>query len=96
MGKDLKSVDDIMANPQLLAGKSSAEVESMIGKTPGWRVERLAKGGHKGQGWVLRQYDDRGNKTGPHIRWHPGGGHHGPDPYWRVIGPHGDVAGRIK
>ena len=52
---------------------------------PGWRVETLARGSHKGQGLVLRQYTDAGNPTGTMIRWHPGGGHHGPDPYWRVI-----------
>ena len=27
--------------------------------------------------------------TGKYIQWHPGGGHHGPDPYWKVSSPQG-------
>ena len=96
VGKYLESVDDVMTNPRLLVGKSPAQVESMIGRTPGWQVETLGKGSRQGQGWVLRQYNDAGNPTGPQIRWHPGGGHHGPDPYWRVVGPNGDLGGIIR
>lgn len=60
-------------------------------------LRRVAgRGAHKGQGWVLRQYNDRGQPTGPHLRWHPGGGHHGDEPYWRVVGEHGDVGGVIR
>ena len=37
-------------------------------------------------GLVLREYvQDR--PTGRSLRWHPGGGHHGPEPYWRVTSP---------
>jgi hypothetical protein len=39
----------------------------------------------QGQGWLLREYTPARHPTGRTIRWHPGGGHHGPDPYWRVI-----------
>jgi hypothetical protein len=84
VGAELGSVNDVMANPELLGGKSPAQVEAVIGRTPGWRVERLGSGEHAGQGWLLREYNDRGNPTGRMIRWHPGGGHHGQDPYWRV------------
>jgi hypothetical protein len=96
VGKYLESIDDVMANPKLLAGKTPAQVEATIGQSPGWRVETLGKGSHAGQGWVLRQYNEVGHPTGPQIRWHPGGGHHGPDPYWRVVGPNGDLGGVIQ
>jgi len=94
--KSINSIDDVLANPQLLRGKTPAEVEPILKDTPGWRVERLGQGGHKGPGWVLRQYNERGNPTGPQLRYHPGGGHHGPDPYWRVVGPNGDLGGIIR
>jgi hypothetical protein len=84
VGKYLNSIDDVLVNPQLLAGKTPAEVQAIVGKTPGWSVERLGKGAHKGQGWVLREFNDTGMPTGRMLRWHPGGGHHGPSPYWRV------------
>ncbi len=76
--------DAILANPSTLAGMGPAQVEAAIGGSAGWRIEALARGQHAGQGWVLRQYAEAGNPTGSLIRWHPGGGRHGPDPYWRV------------
>jgi hypothetical protein len=91
-----KSVDEVLQDPSVLAGKSPAEVEAAIGKTPGWRVETLGKGSHQGQGWVLRQYTENGDPTGRMIRWHPGGGHHGPDPYWRVTGGPDGKSGIIR
>jgi len=85
-----KSVEEIIENPNVLAGKTPAEIEGAISKTPGWKVERLGKGSHEGTGWVFREYTERGDPTGRMIRWHPGGGHHGPAPYWRVTGgPYG-------
>jgi hypothetical protein len=71
-------------------------VEGLLGDSPGWRVATLGRGSHQGQGWVLREYDDAGNPTGRVIRWHPGGGQHGPDPYWRVSSPTGGKSGIIK
>ena len=96
VGSVLESVDDVMANPNLLKGKSPLQVEGILGKTPGWKVETLGQGSQKGNGWVLRQYNAKGNPTGPQLRWHPGGGHHGPTPYWRVVGPNGDLGGIIR
>jgi hypothetical protein len=49
------AVEDFLKNPDLLKGKSPAEIEALLGKTPGWRIETLGKGGHAGQGWVLRR-----------------------------------------
>lgn len=85
-----------MASPNLLKGKSPLQVEGILGKTPGWRIKTLGQGSQKGNGWVLRQYNAKGNPTGPQLRWHPGGGHHGPTPYWRVVGPNGDLGGIIR
>jgi RHS repeat-associated protein len=96
VGQALRSVDDVMANPSLLRGMTPAEVEPILGRTPGWRIEALGRGSHAGQGWVLRQYTEQGNPTGLQLRWHPGGGHHGPEPYWRVVGPNGDLGGIIR
>ncbi len=84
-GQSSITVDEILRNPEVLAGKSKWEVEEALGELPpGWRVEQLGQGSHEGQGWVLRQYTAEGNPTGRMIRWHPGGGHHGPGAYWRV------------
>lgn len=95
-GAAVTSVEDLLSNPQLLSGKTPAEVEGLVGDSPGWRVETLGRGSHEGQGWVLREYDDAGNPTGRVIRWHPGGGQHGPDPYWRVSSPSGGKSGIIN
>lgn len=92
----ISSIDDIMSDPHLLSGKTPSEVEQAIGNTPGWRAESLGKGSQAGNGWVLRQYTSGGNPTGLQVRWHPGGGHHGPEPYWRVVGPNGDLGGIIR
>ncbi|BAC89375.1 hypothetical protein [Gloeobacter violaceus] len=75
----------ILEFPEQLAGKTPDEIARMIGELPvGWQTETLRKGSKKGQGWVLREYNLEGQPTGRMIRWHPGGGRHGPQPYWRV------------
>lgn len=65
-------------------------LEQIGGVPKGWRVTTLGQGGHAGQGWKLEEVDANGNLTGRQIRWHPGGGRHGPDPYWTFTsGEHG-------
>lgn len=81
------SPDEVLADPHLLSGLEPQTVEQHIGDAPGWRVETLRRGSHRGGGWVLREYDEDGDLTGSVIRWHPGGGHHGPEAYWRVSSP---------
>jgi hypothetical protein len=81
---ELKSIADVMENPEVLRGKTVATVPAIIKEVPGWREETLGKGSRQGQGWVLREYGATDMPTGRMIRWHPGGGHHGPNPYWRV------------
>jgi hypothetical protein len=95
VGDQLQSVNDVLRNPDLLAGKGPAEVNAILEGTPGWRVETLGQGAHEGEGWVLREYTPDGNPTGRMIRWHPGEGRHGPDPYWRVTSPEGGKSGII-
>jgi hypothetical protein len=95
VGAALESVDDVLTNPHVLHGMKPAQVETMIGNTAGWRLEALGQGDHAGQGWLLRQYTDAGEPTGRMIRWHPGGGRHGPDPYWRVTSGEGGKSPRI-
>ena len=90
VGTVLESVDDVFANPNLLKGKSPLQVEGILGKTPGWKVESLGKGAHKGQGMILREYGPKGS-TGRMIQWHPGGGHHGAGSYWKVSSGAGTV-----
>jgi hypothetical protein len=80
----IESIDQILNDPTVLHKKSLEEVRSIIEVTPNWRSEFLGKGSRKGKGWVLREYNDTGMRTGRMIRWHPGGGRHGPGPYWRV------------
>ena len=82
----IDSVEDILTDPELLRNKTLRELQGLLGATPtNWRVERLRRGGSKGKGWVLREYTRNGNETGRMIRYHPGGGRHGPGPYWRVM-----------
>jgi len=74
------TLDDIFENPLVLEDLSPIQVERKVGRTPGWRVETLRKGNKEGEGWVLREYGPKGEPTGRMLRWHPGGGHHGPYP----------------
>jgi RHS repeat-associated protein len=75
-------------DPASLRGMNPSQLEQQLGENPGWRVTRLYHGDHTGQGWVYRQF--KGDEpTGRQIRWHPGGGRHGDQPYWRVNAGHG-------
>ncbi len=94
--KDRIDVEEIFEDPNLLSGKSPQEADAIIERSSNWKVEALGRGDHKGQGWALREYDAAGRKTGRLIRWHPGGGHHGPNPYWKVSSPKGGVSPGIR
>ncbi|MBI3268440.1 MAG: RHS repeat-associated core domain-containing protein [Planctomycetes bacterium] len=88
-------LDGILSAPANLKGMAPWEVEGMVGRAPGWNVERLRRGSRAGQGWVFREYGPNGKPTGRLLRWHPGGGHHGPDSYWRVSSGEGGNSGII-
>jgi RHS repeat-associated protein len=74
----IKSLAEVLRRPRLLCGKSPSRQLIMLAKREGWVIARLGHGGHKGEG--LRMYD----RNGRSISWHPGGGHHGRFPYWKV------------
>jgi RHS repeat-associated protein len=81
------TVEEVLANPNLLRGWGPEPVEAEIGTTPGWRVEGLGKGEKVGQGWLLREYLSNGQGSGRMIRWHPGGSRHYATPHWTVTQP---------
>jgi hypothetical protein len=86
------AVDDIFANPTTLQGKSPADIQPTIDEAANsgkWELGTLRQGSHRGQGMVLREVNEHGKYTGRMIQWHPGGGHHGPEPYWKVSSPQG-------
>jgi hypothetical protein len=95
---DIASVEDVFADPRRLRGLTPDQIERLIADPPppNWHIETLGKGAHEGQGWLLREYGPNGQPTGRLIYWHPGGGHHGPAPYWRVCSPHGGRSHLIR
>jgi hypothetical protein len=80
----IRHADDVLTNPDLLRGRSLDEVRSILEGSPGWEVRTLGRGLNRGTGWRLLKVTPEGNPTGAYIRYNPGGGHHGPGPYWRV------------
>jgi len=74
------SLDDVFANPNSLRGLSPLEVQSIFTEATsrGWQYGTLRRGSAQGLG--IRVWDG-GNRM---ISWHPGGGHHGASPYWKV------------
>ena len=93
--KAIQLIEDIIKNPSRLTGKTPEEIEAQVKNAPGWKIEKLGKGSHEGQGWVLREYLTNGQASGRLFRWHPGGGHHGPGSYWIVTSPGGGKSERI-
>ena len=76
----------LSAPAALRGGTTPEQLMQRLGSLPEtWRIEALGRGSKEGAGWMLREYTPQGNPTGRQIRWHPGGGHHGQRPYWRVI-----------
>lgn len=91
------ALDDVFGNPQILKGiPSPNEAGDLIegARAAGWQVGALERGSHAEQGLKLSEVVD-GKLTGRQIRWHPGGGHHGPIPYWTVCSPKGGKVGPI-
>lgn len=76
---------EIFANPIQLAGKGLGEVREQIGVLePPWIEGTLGKGSHAGLGWTVREILPGGGFSDRYLQWHPGGGRHGPDSYWKV------------
>ncbi len=73
VGKYLQSAHDVLANPQLLRGKTLTEVRAAIGYTPRWVDDVMRHSTtHPGGGWVFREVDSAGNFTGRLIQYHHG------------------------
>lgn len=93
--KATRACEWILARPRSLANTSPAEIAELLRGANGWRVGRLGRGSRAGQGWSFTEHGANGAPTGRMIRWHPGGGHHGPNPYWRVSSPEFGKSGII-
>ena len=97
VGDILESVDDIVANPELIRGLTPTDVVARLGRLPArWTVGTLGRGSRAGQGWVLREVNTAGNLTGRAMFWHPGAGHHGAGAYWKVSSPQGGIVRVFK
>jgi len=86
-------LNDIFESPKILKNMTPDEVKALAQKE-GWEVGTLSKGSHAGEGLTIRNGKDR------LIQWHPGEGHHGSDPYWKVSSGSGgtgryDMSGNI-
>ena len=86
----MNDIEDIFNNPSSLAGKTPDEIQNIIENacaSGDWEKGTLRRGSRRGMGMVLREVMPNGNYTGRMIQWHPGGGHHGSPPYWKVSSP---------
>jgi len=85
-GKFLESVFDVIANPQLLKGKSLNQVRAILKNSDGWVEGTLNKGRNAGKGWTYRQLNSRGTDfTDKFIQYHPGTHRHfNGKPYWKI------------
>ena len=95
---EIASIEDVFVDPDRLRGLTPHQLERLIASPPppNWQIETLGRGAHQGQGWLLREYGSNGRPTGRLIYWHPGGGHHGPGPYWRVCSPLGGRSAVVR
>ena len=89
--KDLFALTkDPVALRAFLLSTSPDEVLAWIKRAPGWQrfgLKEGTTGAQIGGGWVLREPGRQG-----FIEYHPGGGSHGPSPYYRFgSGPTGTV-----
>lgn len=90
VGKALNGVDDVLANPNLLQGKSLEQVQSILGNSKNW-VNDVMRKSTRADGWVLREMNQAGTDfTGRMIQYHPGTPRHfGGAPYWKVSSGNG-------
>ena len=97
VGKFLESVNDVMANPYLLSGKSLAQVRGILNGSKGW-IDDVMRRSSRTKGWVFREVNKTGTDfTGRMIQYHPGTPRHfGGTPYWKVSSGSGIVKIPLK
>jgi hypothetical protein len=80
------TLQDVLINPNLLNGQTLDTARRWLTLTgpENWTQSTLSQGSHAGQGWKFFETAPNGNPAGAYVRFHPGGGHHGPNSYWRV------------
>lgn len=86
VGAGIKSVDEIMANPSLLQGKSFSYVKEILNETSSthW-VNDVMQKSSRAEGWIFREVMKNGKYTGRIIQYHPGTPRHfNSAPYWKV------------
>ena len=81
-----QSMDDVLRNPQILRAGNGVVHPDDVAKIAGgnWVETAGTKGAHATQVRAFRELLPNGRLSGRVARWHPGGGHHGPEPYWAV------------
>jgi RHS repeat-associated protein len=86
--------DEFFTNPSKFINSNTrpSDIQGHIDDllaTGHWEMDTLGRGSQQGEGMMLREITPSGNYTGRVIQWHPGGGHHGPQPYWKISSPQG-------
>jgi len=87
----LNSIDDVINTPSSLTNVNPIDVVEFV-KKEGWTVTPLKKGGNAGipyeQGGGFSMNPPAGTSgSSRYIQYHPGGGHHGDLPYYKVSSP---------
>jgi len=85
-GAALRGVDDVIANPSLLEGKTLSEVQNILKNTSGWKEGVMTKTRSADKGWTMHQLNSKGTDvTDLYIQYHPGTHRHfNGNPYWKV------------
>lgn len=90
---DTAKIEDILSDPSRIVDFTPEQLAEMARKS-GWSVEPLGKGSkagipyEDGSGYSMRAPNGRSE----YIQYHPGGGHHGEPPYYKVSsGPTGTL-----
>ncbi|GAA1717743.1 RHS repeat-associated core domain-containing protein [Kribbella yunnanensis] len=79
-----RKLERIFDKPSRILDKDPAKIKSVVEKSGNFRTGTLGRGSARGRGFKAQEVNDAGNLTGRNLQWHPGGGHHGPNPYWKV------------
>ena len=76
-----KILNAIIQDPSKINNYKLWQIKTFGKYTSMYSSGTLKKGGHVGQGYTLT---NNRNASFGYIQWHPGGGHHGVSPYWKI------------